>query len=180
MKLEEWQDIKGFEGLYQVSNFGRVKSLKYNKTEREKILSLSSNGYGYLNCGLHKNKKTKLVRVHRLVAEAFIPNINNYREVNHIDGDKTNNRVDNLEWCTRSENMKHAYDNKLKITPTGEKNKSCKKVIQYDLDGNLIKVWNRVRDIQEQLGYIDANIIMCCRGKYKTSNGYVWRYANEK
>lgn len=126
MPEEIWRDIKGYEGKYQVSNFGRVKSLcrtvryknRYGKISIAKVngktknMTMNSNGWregkGYLSVMLYKNNKGRRHNVHRLVAEAFIPNLHNLSQVNHIDGDKTNNRVDNLEWCTQSENMQHA------------------------------------------------------------------------
>lgn len=99
--MEEWKDIEGYEGLYQVSNLGRVKSLWFDK---EKILKAYKNRYGYLCIGLCKYGKKKTYKIHRLVASAFIENSNNYPEVNHKDEVKTNNNVNNLEWCTREYN----------------------------------------------------------------------------
>ena len=117
---EVWKDIKGYEGLYQVSNYGRIKSLdriikdshrSYNKND--KILKLSFNFQKYLMVNLSKYGVKKSYRVNRLVAEAFIPNPLNKSQVNHIDGNKINNNVENLEWVTPSENMQHAYKNGL-------------------------------------------------------------------
>lgn len=108
---EIWKDIEGYEGLYQISNFGRVKSLPKkngNSYQEERILK-PKNNQGYMQVNLYKNKKCKSIVIHRMVAKAFIKNEYNKREVNHIDGNKANNRVDNLEWCTPSENQKHAY-----------------------------------------------------------------------
>ncbi len=117
IKTEEWKDIKGYEGLYQISNLGRVKSLPkvrdlYFRTD-ERILALSTHK-GYLQVGLHKNNKRKLYRVHRLVAETFIPNPNNYKEVNHKDCNKQNNYIDNLEWCDRKYNVSYSKGNMKK------------------------------------------------------------------
>ena len=118
--MEEWKDIKGYEGIYQVSSYGRIKSLPRGKQfgnryyiMKEKILSYNNNGRGYLQVCLTKDKKSKKKLVHRLVAEAFLRKIEGKEYVNHIDGNKSNNRVDNLEWCTRSENQTHAYKNGL-------------------------------------------------------------------
>lgn len=112
---EIWKDIKGYEGLYQVSNLGNVKSLakiihmkKYDKKTEDKILKLDLNKRGYLYIALCKNAKYKKFRVNRLVAETFIPNPKNLPQVNHIDRNVLNNNVNNLEWCTNIENMKHA------------------------------------------------------------------------
>ena len=110
---EIWKDIKGYEGKYQVSNLGRVKSLNYRRMGFEKILSPGLDGRGYKMAPLTICGKTKLLKIHRLVAETFIPNHNNYPCVNHIDGDKTNNNVDNLEWCTQKYNVQHAYVSNL-------------------------------------------------------------------
>lgn len=106
---EEWKPIKGYEGLYEVSNMGRVKSLHRSQG----IILKQGTFHGYMKVGLHKNGTRSTKKVHRLVATAFIRNPNNYEFVNHKDGNKKNNTVDNLEWCTRSYNMRHAYHNGL-------------------------------------------------------------------
>lgn len=118
--MEEWKDIEGYEGLYQVSDQGNVKSLarkrnnsKGSYTQKERILKQSNTTTGYKKVELVKNGQKKSLRVHRLVAQAFIPNPENKPEVNHIDGNKTNNFVSNLEWVTSSENTTHAYTAKL-------------------------------------------------------------------
>lgn len=132
VNTEKWKNIKGYEGIYQVSNLGRIKSLermeKYKNTQRkrkEKILK-GINLNGYIRIGLLKNKKYKNFLVHRLVATTFIPNPNNFKEINHKDGNKQNNEISNLEWCTRSENVKHAYNTKLKEGRKGTKNGRAK------------------------------------------------------
>lgn len=104
---EIWEDVRGYEGLYQVSNFGNVKSLNYNKTKQEKILKPKTSSAYNIVC-LCKNGNNKYCSIHRLVANAFIPNPYSYSDINHIDGNKRNNSVKNLEWVSRSENMKHA------------------------------------------------------------------------
>ena len=117
---EEWKDIEGYENLYQVSNFGRVKSLPKEKQfgnsfyiTKEKILENQRDKDGYLEVNLYKNKKGKHYKIHRLVAKAFILNLENKPEVNHIDGNKENNCVINLEWVSPKENINHAYDTEL-------------------------------------------------------------------
>ena len=167
---EIFRDIKGFEGLYQISNFGNVKSLKRNI-----ILKPSSNGKGYLHIILYKNRKSKVSRIHRLVAQAFIPNPENKPQVNHIDGNKRNNNVNNLEWVTNSENQKHAFRLHLQ-TNVGNNNPRVRKINQYDLDGNFIKTWNSIYDITKELNINRSSIWRCCTGKYKKSHNYIWRY----
>lgn len=126
---EVWKDIKGFEGFYQVSNFGRVKSLGGwcgSAKRQEKIRATSLTKDGYVKVRLMRSGKDKTMRVHRLVAEAFIPNSEGKDTVNHIDGDKQNNKVSNLEWVDRSEQMYHAYKLGLKNPQTGIKNPNAK------------------------------------------------------
>lgn len=131
---EIWKDIKGYENYYQVSNYGRIKSkarIRKGKQKqfyltKEKILRAHVNKKrGYVQILLIKKAEQKLYLCHRLVAEAFIPNLNNYSEINHIDGNKQNNYVKNLEWCTHSENIKHAY-NKSLISETKNRPKGLK------------------------------------------------------
>lgn len=124
---EIFKDIEGYEGLYQISNLGRVKSLcrvvtttdGRIRTLKEKILSLGLNTYGYNYLGLCKGGKRKFITIHRLVADTFIPNPDNKPQVNHINGIKTDNTIDNLEWTTAKENMRHAVNSKLKISSKG-------------------------------------------------------------
>jgi hypothetical protein len=134
--IEIWKDIKGFEELYQVSNFGRLKRLQrkivtkdnVSKTLPKKILLQYINRKGYSVITLNKNKKGIISThsIHQLVAKAFISNPNNKYTVNHINGIKTDNRVENLEWATQRENVKHAYDTGLKKCMKGSKNHSAK------------------------------------------------------
>ena len=161
---EEWRDIKGYEGLYQVSNLGKIRRLKYGKC---KILKLHSNGVGYINVDLCMNGKKITKKVHRLVAEAFIPNPDNKPQVNHIDGNKQNNKVDNLEFCTLIENQQHALKNKLRTT---------KEILQCDLEGNVIKEWGCISECARQLNILNSNIVSCIKGRQKTAYGYKWKY----
>ena len=171
---EIFKNIEGFEGFYQVSNLGRVKALerfvKHSKGGlsllKEKYLIPRKNSRGYLFVVLSKNGKCKNYRVHRLVAEAFIPNPNNLPEVNHKDENKTNNTVENLEWCDRQ------YNNNY-----GTRNKQVSKVVlQFDKQGNFIKEWPSNIEIQIQLGFLNANISKCCLGKLKQAYSYLWKY----
>ena len=127
--IEEWRDIEGFDGFYQVSNTGKIRSQgdnRGNKSGKWRLRSLSANHDGYLKVRLMHKEKDETRRVHTLVAKAFIPNQNNYDTVNHKDGDKTNNNVDNLEWADRSQQMIHAYQNGLKTPMRGSKNSQSK------------------------------------------------------
>ena len=129
MGQEIWKDIEGYEGKYQVSNCGNVRSLMYHNAKGIKRISLlkpATDACGYFRCALSKNNILTTYKVHRLVAQAFIPNPNNYPQINHIDGNKKNNCVWNLEWCTDKENVNHALktglrkNEKVKIVETGE------------------------------------------------------------
>ncbi|MBM5782939.1 MAG: endonuclease [Pelagibacterales bacterium] len=118
---EVWRDIKGYEGLYQVSSLGNVKSLNYNRTKKEKVLKFGKDKGGYYFVVLYLNKKAKTIIAHRLVAIAFLENPENKPQVNHLNGKKLDNRVENLEWSSRSENMRHAFDTGLSEGKKGEK-----------------------------------------------------------
>ena len=153
---EIWKDIKGYEGLYQVSNLGRVKSLKrivftkYGKrlTIYEKILKAKVHKFGYLEVNLNSNGIAKTLKVHRIVAEAFLPNLNNYPEINHKDENKQNNHIINLEWCTSSYNANYGTRNIRSALA------KSKKIVQYSLDGNLIKEHQSLTDAGR---YINGN-----------------------
>ena len=127
--IEEWREIEGFDGFYQISNTGKVRSQgdnRGNKSGKWRLRSLSKTHDGYLKVRLIHKKKDKTCRVHVLVARAFIPNPDNFDTVNHKDGDKTNNHVDNLEWTNRSQQMIHAYQNGLKKAVRGSENSQAK------------------------------------------------------
>jgi hypothetical protein len=158
-----WKDIANYEGLYKVNNIGEVYSIRTNKFIKPTIRN------NYLAVGLWKNGKVKMKSIHRLVAETFIPNIYNLPEVNHINEDKTDNRVENLEWCTRKYNTNYGTRNK-KISSY-----LSKPVAQYDLNGTLVKKYNSIKEAAKALGKCDYSIRACLYGKYKTGYNYVWR-----
>lgn len=183
---EIWKDIKGYEGLYQVSNLGRIKSLygwnagskKY--CSRTLMMKPKVSCVGYYNITLHKNKKQKTYNVHRLVAETFIINPDKKETVNHKDGNKLNNCVENLEWATRSENQIHAYNtglqtpNKNMLNKKGELNPLSKKVLQYDLKGKFIKEYHSVTEALQETKI--NHIGDCCNGKFKRAGKYIWKW----
>ena len=171
--MEIWRDIQNFKGIYIISNIGNVKSLKTNKILSPAIVAYrknKNNGYYVVNL------KGKLYYIHRLVAEAFISNPNNLPQVNHIDGNKQNNKMNNLEWCTGSENIKHAYKHNL-MKSHAPIVKRYKEVQQIDKNTKkLIKVWNSVIEASEMLNIGKTCISGCCRKKQKTAGGYIWKY----
>ena len=161
--MEIWKDIRGYEGLYQVSNLGRVRS-------KTKLLHLNTNTYGYKHVTLSKGNVQKTVLVHRLVASAFIENPIGLPQINHKDGDKSNNTVGNLEWVTQGGNNRHAIKNNLR---------KAKKILLIDNENNVIREFNNRMEVNDFLGrdVCQDSITRCCNGKRKTAYGYVWRYA---
>lgn len=164
MSKEIWKDIEGYEGLYQVSNLGRVKS----NLRKGRILKPSTTHDGYYNLTLSKNGQLKTYRVHRLVCSAFISNPLNKSEVNHIDGNKKNNSIENLEWCTRSENAKHAHK-------TGLNSGKKVSVYQFDKLGRLVKTWKSQTIASKELRIPQSLISSCCKWKRKHAGGFTWR-----
>lgn len=184
---EIWKDIAGYIGVYQISNFGRVKSLerkiwngKGYYTKEEMILIPSSDGQGYLVVGLSKNNKKLSKTVHRLVATTHIPNPYNKKQVNHIDGNKENNRYDNLEWCTNRENYEHAIDNGLKCMQKATKasnKKTSKPVYQIDkITDKVIDEFPSIMEAERQTGIPNSHIVRTCKGRLKSCGGFKWQY----
>lgn len=169
MKEELWKPIPGYEGLYEASNFGRIKSLK-RRGARERILKPNTCGKDYLCVLLYKEGTRKVSYVHRLVAQSFIPNLENKREVNHINGDKHDNRTKNLEWCSRSENLLHAYKTGLR---------KGRPVAKFSKDGTFLCIYLSGNEAQRETGIWQEAICACCKGKVKTAGGYRWSYADE-
>lgn len=161
---EVFKDIPGYEGKYQVSNLGRVKSLDYNKTGKERILKLRQNNSGYLYVILCKNGKLKNYLVHRLVATTFIENPDNLPCVNHKDLNRHNNKVSNLEFCTYYYN--NTYNNRHKIH---SRKVGCFK------NNKLIKVYNATIDVEKD-GFNQGNVVKCCKGNRKSCSGFQWKY----
>ena len=141
--------------------------------------------HGYLAVSLLKKGKRKNKRVHRIVAETFLNNNDkNKNVVNHIDGDKTNNNINNLEWCTQQENVQHALKTGLavfnpKLLIKNRKNKG-REIIQLDTEGNAIREWKTITEAERELGFKSSHISECCSGKCKTSRGFVWRYKTKE
>lgn len=184
---EVWKDIPNYEGLYQVSNFGNVKSLNYKRSGKEKILKPRKNKLGYMFVDLYKNNKPKTFLVHRLVANVFLKNNNNLPCVNHKDENKDNNHIDNLEFCTYKENINYGTRNeraskKLKDKPKSEEHKqklskaNSIPIIQLDLQKKFICKWESATQASKELNINQSSISGCCRGKRKTCGGFIWKY----
>lgn len=176
--MEIWKDVEGYNGKYQVSNYGNVRS--FSKWKKGDLLkpSITTTGYYYVNLVKDGRKKIVPTRIHRLVATAFIENPEEFPEVNHIDGNKLNNHVSNLEWVSRSRNIRHAFELGLIKQHKGGMCPFSKKVLQKDKNGNMIRIWDSVADINREKGYSTSSIICCCNKKpyYKTAYGYLWEY----
>jgi len=174
---EEWRVVVGWEGLYQVSNLGRVKSLprprnaKHPYITKERILRPRKVGKDreYLSVALCYEGRYKQEKVHRLVARAFIPNPHGYKEINHKDENKGNNISSNLEWCSRSYNVNYGSGNAKRIRTTREP------VLQYTLDGVFIAEYNSFAEAAKVVGGSGANISHVVNGDYRTHRGYIWK-----
>lgn len=168
--MEVFKNIKGYEGLYQIGNEGTIKSLWYGK---ERILKQYKNVNGYLYVILCKNSQKKTYKVHRIVAEHFIPNPDNLPQVNHKNEIKTDNRVENLEWCDAKYNANYGSCQQRRA------GKLAKQVLQYTLDGEFVAEYPSASDANRKTGYNFSKIAACCRNDRKTAYGYKWRYKNE-
>lgn len=197
---EIWKDIPSYEGKYQISNFGNVKSLNYSRKNYSKLLKLKNHKDGYKIVGLSngKGKGKSFFSVHRLVAQAFIPNPDNKATVNHIDGNKANNHISNLEWATPQENMIHSFKiglrkyeykgetkrnngkryNGIYKSPIlglkGVKHPNHIEIFQYDLEGNLLNKWDSIADACRFYNFSASAISNCINNKRKSAYGYKW------
>ena len=149
------KDIKGYEGLYAVTSCGKIWSYR-----RQKFLKPAVNKNGYMYVFLSKDNTYKKHYIHRLVAEAYIPNIDNLPQVDHIDNDKTHNYVNNLQWITGRDNCRKSNN---------------KPILQFDLDGNFICEWESATDVSRE---VKSSICECLKGRHKTALGYIWKYKN--
>ena len=182
LKNEIWKPIKQYENLYDVSNYGRIKRKIFINCKailnKEKILKCVETTGNYLLVGLYKSGKGKTRLVHRLVAENFLNNKNNYQEINHIDENKHNNRIDNLEWCLKKYNLNYGTRNE-RISKNNINRPKCRfeKVVQYDLQGNFIKEYENLCIAEKETKI--RHIRECCDNKRKTTKGYIFKYKNE-
>lgn len=169
---EIWKDIEGYEGLYQVSDFGRVK-----RVNTDRILKGYKITGDYLGVKLCKNNIKSTQKIHRLVAEAFIPNSENKPQVNHIDEDKSNNMVSNLEWMTATENNNHGTRNE-RAAKTISKSKSIP-IIATNIKTSEFQEFNSTNECARQLGLHTSNITAVLKGRLKQTGGYTFKYLNK-
>lgn len=167
---EIWKDIPGYEGLYQVSSLGRIKSLRTGKLRKP-----GNNGAGYLFVPL-SNKTTKNRYVHRLVALSFLDNPYNKSTVNHKNGIKTDNCVGNLEWATQSENSQHGFDTGLIKQKSGKDNINSKQVLKYTLEGSFLCKYYSLTEAYTDTGILPQVIGVACSGRFKQAGGFQWRF----
>lgn len=173
---EVWKDVIGYEGIYEVSNTGKIKRLKNNTMRKTK-----KNNRGYVQISLSKNGEIKYFLLHRVVAQAFIENENNFPQVNHKDEDKENNHIDNLEWCTNLYNRRYGSGYQRSVMNHNYKEIAklrCKPVKQFDKSGNLIRVFFGATEAEIQTGIKQSKIRASAR-KGCFADGYKWEYVNK-
>lgn len=180
---EIWLPIKDYEGLYEVSSLGKVRSLDRNLIvsngkkyiRKGRTIKPHVNKFGYQRIGLSKNGIREQIFVHRIVAKAFLPTSNmESLDVNHIDGNKQNNTIQNLEWCNRQYNMQHAYRNglvKFKVTAHPKR-----RIAKLDYNENILNVYNSIKEAAIDTGINASSISHVARGKYKHVGGFGWKY----
>lgn len=170
---EEWKPIPGYDGMYEISNWGRVRSYQLDSNGR--ILSPKRDRYGYNTVNLYKDRKMKTIAIHRLVAEAFIPNPSGFPVVNHKDEHKENNCVSNLEWCTQKYNISYGTGLQRRAE------KLSKPVVQFDKTGVFIAEYSSTQEASRVTDIAQSNICNCCNHKYgrNSAGGYIWIYKDE-
>lgn len=169
MNNEYWKNLTYANRKFQISNLGSIKVLK---RDGWKLVKPQVKGPGYLRFGIMFEGKKITIYIHRLVATAFVPNPENKPHVNHLNGNPSDNRVSNLQWCTAMENVMHAHSTNLVKGPT-----KMRRVFQLGLDGRLVKDWNCISEAAQD-GFESGKICACCKGKRKQHKGYKWKYAN--
>lgn len=188
--MEIWKDICGFEGLYKISSYGRIKSLHYYGGNRVKILKPAKDSDGYLTIGIWKDKKRYSKKMHRLVAEAFIPNPENFPQINHKDEDRENNHVENLEWCTNKYNVnygnhsfhaaqaqmgkRHTAEHIMKIRSNAPGSKPVLMIEPETM--NVIAEFVSASEAARQIGGTATNVSYACRNESAKYKGLFWRY----
>ena len=173
---EIWKSVPNYDGIYEVSNFGNIRNVSVMGAYRNLVLVRDKDGYAIVT--LCKNNKQSSKRVHRLVALAFIENPLNKPQVNHKDEDRWNNCVWNLEWVTSRENNNYGSRN-IRLAKS-KLNTNCKAILQCDLNGNPIKKWVSISEVERQLGFDHSALLRCCKGRYKSSYGFVWKYVEKE
>lgn len=174
--MVEWKDVVGYEGIYKVSSNGDIYSIISKKNLR-KVKSST----GYFHVQLYSNRKPKTINVHTIVADAFLPEKQGCPEINHKDGNKANNSVENLERVSKSENAKHAIRTGLRkpspmIGRIGEENPNSKEILQYNINGQYLRSWNGIAEAARFVGCSASSISACLTGRKKTATHYIWRY----
>ena len=184
--IEIWKEHPLYNGIYLVSNTGKIKSVNQmipcksgtTRIHKGRELRQYKNESGYLCVVLSIDKKTKIKKVHRLVAETFLSNPKNKPQVNHIDCDKTNNNLSNLEWCTNSENMIHAYKNGLRANDKKARTNEHRKQCVYCVELN--KTYKSIKQAAEELGLYSSNICLCCKNNQRKTGNYHFKYLEER
>lgn len=180
--MEHWKDIIGYEGKYQVSNYGNIRALHYNKSNRIQLLKQGIDKGGYLRVALCHEGTMKTYKVHRLVAQAFLGDCRDY-EINHIDGNKRNNKVCNLEIVTKLENMRHSWEKLGRKSSNygkrGGKAARARRVAQHLPDGKLIATFDTISEAAEKTKISFNSITDCCKGRRKQTKGFIFKYINQ-